>query len=480
MLANGRVACLIAGLLVGVLGLIALQRCGRLDLGMPSPQRSQPNVLLIVADDMRFDSLWIMKSLMAEAERGVTFSRAYVTTPLCCPSRASILTGRYARNHGVVANNPPQGGVQAFDDRSTLATWLQASGVRTGLVGRYLNGYASLSVPPGWSFWFGIWQASEAYGSYYDYRVNDNGVQRYFGSKPDAYSTRVLTEQALRFLEAEPTRPFMLMFAPRAPHGPATADPLDSGKTKGLELPPLPPSFDEEDVSDKPWAVRRLRRLNRDEHKEMEVFRGRQLETLLGLDRAVANILEALRADGRLERTWIIFTADNGLTLGEHRRELHKSCPYEECVRVPLVVIPPAGAPHPRVEEQLVANIDLARTVTDIVGIEPGGPVDGRSLVRLVNDASAPWRDALVIEMLKEDAQEKGLRFEAVRTSDRKYVRYPNGEEELYDEITDPYELQNLAGDSHWGAEKARLAERLSELLNGEAPAGDQRAARGS
>jgi N-acetylglucosamine-6-sulfatase len=462
------------------LGLALFARQVRPGAVATSANGSRPNVLLIVADDMRFDSLWVMKSLTAAAaQRGVTFSRAYVTTPLCCPSRASILTGRYARNHGVVANSPPQGGVQAFDDTSTLATWLQRSGIRTGLVGRYLNGYTSLGMPPGWSYWFAIWQASEAYGSYYDYRVNDNGTQRYFGSKPEAYSTRVLTEQSLRFLEQDRERPFMLMLAPRAPHGPATADPLDSGKSKGLELPPLPPSFDEEDVSDKPWAVRRLRRLNRDEHKDIEVFRGRQLETLMGLDRAIAALIEALRVDGRLEHTWVIFTADNGLTLGEHRRELHKSCPYEECVRVPLIVIPPEGASQPRVDDHLVANIDLAPTIADILRLEPGGPVDGRSLLPLINDPTTAWRDAVVIEMLKEDSQERGVRFEALRTSDSKYVRYPNGEEELYDEAADQYELQNLAGDSSWTAVKGSLAERLNELLNGDGPAPDQRASLG-
>jgi N-acetylglucosamine-6-sulfatase len=120
--------------------------------GPPGDSAPEENVLLVVADDMRFDSLWAMSALGRLAERGVTFTRAYATTPLCCPSRASILTGLYARHHGVLTNEPPSGGYEAFDDQSTLATWLHSAGVRNGLVGRYLNGYHSLNIPPGWDF----------------------------------------------------------------------------------------------------------------------------------------------------------------------------------------------------------------------------------------------------------------------------------------------------------------------------------------
>ena len=128
-----------------------------------APDAGRANVVLIVADDMRADSLWVMPTVLALAERGVSFSKAYVTTPLCCPSRASILTGLYARHHGVMRNSPPNGGVEAFDDRSTLATWLQGAGVRIGQVGRYLNGYRSMDIPPGWDFWFGVWDQGDQY-----------------------------------------------------------------------------------------------------------------------------------------------------------------------------------------------------------------------------------------------------------------------------------------------------------------------------
>src|SRR5439155_27050251 len=160
--------------------------------GSPRPRQ---NVLIVIADDMRSDGLWVMRSLNRLAERAILFTRYYDTTPLCCPSRATLLTGLYSHDHGVLANSPPQGGVEAFDDRSTLATWAQASGTRTGLVGRYLNGYASTDIPPGWDSGFAIWQATEGHGNYYDYRANDNGNRRYFGSRPENYSTRVIGQQ---------------------------------------------------------------------------------------------------------------------------------------------------------------------------------------------------------------------------------------------------------------------------------------------
>ena len=129
--------------------------------GSVSVDQAGPNVLLVVADDMRPDSLDAMPTVRELAGRGVTFTHSFVTTPVCCPSRASIMTGLYARHHGVLTNGPPLGGAERFDDRSTVATWLQATGVRTGLVGRYLNGYTSLAVPPGWDTWFAIWQSDD-------------------------------------------------------------------------------------------------------------------------------------------------------------------------------------------------------------------------------------------------------------------------------------------------------------------------------
>jgi N-acetylglucosamine-6-sulfatase len=446
---------------IGLVACTALALAGeaRAHRGPEGAAAVGPNVVLIVADDMRADSLWVMPALGRLADRGVTFTHAFATTPLCCPSRASILTGLYARHHGVLTNDPPSGGVEAFDDRSTLATWLQSAGVRTGLVGRYLNGYNSLAIPPGWDSWYALWQRGN---DYYGYRVNDHGVQRYFGAAPEVYSTRVLGGEALRFLEEDRGRPFLLVLTPRAPHSPATPDRLDSGALKGVDLP-VPPSYGEEDLSDKPSWVQQLGPLSEEDREELEDFRRRQLETLISVDLAIAAIVEALGADGRLGRTWLIFTSDNGLTLGEHGLGAGKACAYEECVRVPLVVVPPGGLPAPRADDRLVANIDLAPTIAAIMGVGPGAPVDGRNLLPLLGEAPAAWRDALVLEQWGDGSGGRG--FLGLRTPDRKYVRHENGEEELYDQATDPYELRNLRADPAWAEEAARLAGRLEALL---------------
>jgi arylsulfatase A-like enzyme len=416
-------------------------------------------VLLVVADDMRFDSLWAMSALAGLAQRGVTFTRAYATTPLCCPSRASILTGLYARHHGVLTNEPPEGGYEVFDDGSTLATWLHSAGVRTGLVGRYLNGYYSLDIPPGWDYWFAFWQWGN---HYYSFRVNDNGTRRYYPGKEEFYSTRVFGQQALRFLEQDLSRPFVLMLTPRAPHGPAIPDHLDAGTFKELELP-LSPSYDEADVSDKHRGIQARSPLQPEDKEDLELKRRRQLETLLSVDRVIASLVERLRSEGRLDRTWIIFTSDNGNMLGEHRLNDDKSCAYEECVRVPLVIVPPVNPAAGGVNHHLVANIDLAPTIAAIMGVEPPSQVDGVSLLPLLNAPAPAWRDALVLENFPGD--EDGT-FVGLRTADRKYVRYGTGEEELYDLASDPFELQSLSSDPAWADERAALAARLEFMLS--------------
>jgi N-acetylglucosamine-6-sulfatase len=173
-----------------------------------------PSIVLIVTDDQRADTLDVMPTVQSElADNGVTFTEAFVTNPLCCPSRASILTGQYSHSNGVFGNDPPNGGFAGFDDSATLATWLQAAGYRTALVGKYLNGYEGTYVPPGW----GEWHALSGGQSYYDYELNENGVLGEYGSEPADYSTDVLSAKAAAFVR-ETSGPLFLFFAPLAPH----------------------------------------------------------------------------------------------------------------------------------------------------------------------------------------------------------------------------------------------------------------------
>ena len=188
------------------------------------------------------------------AGHGISFERGYVSNPLCCPSRASILTGQYSHSNGVYTNQngQPHGGFRAFDDRSTVATWLDEAGYRTAMLGKYFNGYEGPYVPPGWDPWF----ATYVNGAFYDYLATDDGVVRTYGSDPADYGTTVLATEAVRFIESTPAdTPLFLYFAPHAPHEPAMAAPGDRRAYTDLGAW-RPPNYDEADVSDKPEYIR--------------------------------------------------------------------------------------------------------------------------------------------------------------------------------------------------------------------------------
>jgi arylsulfatase A-like enzyme len=398
-----------------------------------------PSVLLIVSDDQRFDTLWAMPVLTERvAAPGVTFPDAFVTNPLCCPSRASILTGNYSHTHLVYRQAPPFGRFEWFDDRSTLATWLHDAGYRTGLFGKYLDGYQHAAVtgyvPPGWDRWVAFVHSAQV-----DYSLTIDGeVHGYQGVQEHA--TEVLTDEVVSFIRGS-AGPVFVEFAPSVPHAPAIPSPGDESAFADLE-PARPPSFDEADVSDKPAWVRSLPRLTPERASEIDTFRQDQYRSLLGLDRAVGRILDALEETGRLDDTLIVFTSDNGILHGEHRWT-KKEAPYEEAIRVPLVLRWDAAGwrAGSRMPGTLALNIDLAPTIADAAGVTHP-PTDGRSLLPVLGD-DAPWRSDFLVEHL--EGTNPVPTYCAVRSVRWMYVRYTTGEEELYDLPIDPYELRNLA-----------------------------------
>ena len=429
-----------------------------------------PNLILIVTDDQRADTLRYMPNVeRLLVGHGVTFSRYYVTTSLCCPSRASLLTGQYSRHTGVFDNVGPHGGAVAFDDRSTLATWLAGDGYATALVGKYLNGYPSFGqcyFPPGWTRWDALDSEPEAH--YFDYTLNRGGTLVHYGDAVRDYSTTVLVRLATRFATSA-RRPFFLYLAPSSPHRPATRLPRD--ERLFAHLPPFrPPSFDERDVSDKPWRAR-VPPLSRTRIDEIDHVREHQLESLQALDRSIGSMVRALRRAGKLDHTVIAFTSDNGFLWGEHRL-LSKVWPYEESIRVPLVVRVP-WVHRPRIDDHLALNVDLAPTFADLAGVHPGLPQDGRSLVPLLRSRSVPWRHAFVEEWLGRADTDVGAPppFEAVHTDRYLWVQYANGWRELYDLRTDPFELRNLAADPRARDLRLRLQGELRRLLG--APPGE-------
>ena len=442
-------------------GLLAFALVGASLAGCTNAEGDKPSVVLIVTDDQRWDTLWAMPAVRRHlAGRGVTFTNAFVSNSLCCPSRATLLTGNYSHTTRVWHNVPPIGGFQRFRDRSTLATWLDRAGYHTGLFGKYLNGYPGRYIPPGWDKWVAFARSDDRLDLYHNYVLNIDGRFERFGSRPAAYSTNVLGAEAVRYILGT-EGPLFVYFAPYAPHRPMI--PAAEDRHRFSELPPhRPPSYDERDVSDKPKWIRRVPRLSETEKIHLDRARRRAGASLLSVDRAVEAILQALEATGRLENSLIIFTSDNGTLWGEHRY-VQKANPYEESTRVPFILRYDPVVDRPRTEERLVGNIDVAPTIAEVTGARKP-KVDGRSLVPLLRDPATEWRR----DFLLEHAHLPGFPPSScgLRSERYSYVRYNTGEEELYDLRRDPYQLTNLARDPRRRQSLGTFRSRLAELCD--------------
>ncbi len=434
---------------------------------------ARPNIVLVLTDDQRWDTVAGMATVEQElGGNGVTFTNAFAVNPLCCPSRATILTGRYSHSTMVYSNADQYGGVGWFDDDSTIATWLRDSGYRTGYMGKYLNGYGGnvlppsptrWFLPPGWDRWFGY------AGGYYDYNVNSDGFIIPFGTEEADYSTDVLAREAISFMDSSSGQPFFLVYAPYAPHVPA--DPPARYDEAFTDLPPWrPASFGETNVSDKPRWVRRLHPLTRKQRARIEELRRNQLASQFAIDDGVKAILGSLEASGRLGTTMIVFASDNGLLWGEHRLFNQKIAAYEESIRVPLIIRYDPLVKTPRSNKELVANVDLAPTFAAVAGI-PAPGAQGRSLLPLLTATPGDpprWRKRLVIEHRKGGplTNDEVPTYCAVRSNRFKYVVYSTHEEELYDLLVDPAELENRAGDPTLRATKFGLRADVRRLCN--------------
>lgn len=396
---------------------------------------------MIVSDDQRFGSMAHMP-LTRELifERGVRFPNAYVTTPVCCPSRASILTGDYAHTHGVRNNS---------DDllEPTVAQHLDLLGYRTGLVGKYLNSWDGRNRSE-----FDTW-VSFPYG---DARFEDPSLV-YGDSRPtrtEGYITDLLRDAALDFIDRADGsgEPFFLLFTPSAPHRPATPAEVDEGLPTHLALNKSP-AWNESDVSDKPAYVQETPPLNGSEIETLEAWSGRMTRSLASLDRAVAALVQHLEIRGLLEDTLVVYLSDNGFLWGEHRLKA-KDKPYQEAVRVPFAVRYPPLTDEGAALPALVANIDIAPTIYDVIGVTPPEPTDGRSLLPVLEGRSE-GRKALLLEGWPQ------TNWTAVHTGDVVYVDNDGQLNELYDLTKDPHQLDNLVATGT----QPELEERMQKLL---------------
>jgi N-acetylglucosamine-6-sulfatase len=445
----------------------------------PSPAATRrPNIVLVLADDMTLADYEAMPGLKALlTDRGVTFRQAFTSIALCCPSRASILTGQYAHNHGVVRNALPDGGFIAFLEKGreaeTVAVGLKTAGYRTALIGKYLNGYPAddpTHVPPGWDEWQALYgdENENRYGAYFNYTLNANGREVQYGSGEQDYETDVLARLASDFIRrtaVDPARPFFLYLSPSAPHLPATPAPRHAAAFPGASAPRVP-SFDEDDMSDKPAFMRGLPPLTDRDLRLLDRDYRTRLQSLLSLEDLVNNVLQALAASGQLENTYVFFFSDNGFLQGHHRFPSGKDVAYEEAIHMPLVVRGP-GVPPGTTREHMAMGIDLAPTFLSLAGVTVPASMDGRSLAPLLGASPPPlaeWRQEVLIEHFGTGRKGELGTYGAIRTADHKYVFYEaTGETELYDLRRDPYELDSVH-DSAPPAIYEPLARRLDVL----------------
>ena len=408
---------------------------------------AKPNIVFILADDMRKDDLKYMpKTRSVLKDKGMSFSNAFASNALCCPSRATIMRGQYSHNTRVWTNGGSSGGWQAYRDkglqRDNVATRLDSAGYRTALFGKYLNGYTDTAgTPRGWDRWFAHVNGID----YYDYQINDDGTIRHYGSNITAYEADVLANHAKAFIDTSANAgvPFFAYVAPYAPHkGKGRAKPVPAPRDRhtydGLKAP-RPPSFNEKNVSDKPSWIRQLPRLNDAKKAKIDRRHSSRAESLQAVDDLVAGVVGKLRDKGVMGNTYIFFTSDNGWHEGEHRIQGEKWRPYEEDVRMPLLVRGP-GVAAGRNATKLALNTDFLPTFTNLAGLQRPPYVDGRSLKPVLNGNPTAWRSAVLLEA----ARHFSPAYRGIRTSGgTKYVEYSGGAREFYKLDRDPYELND-------------------------------------
>ncbi|HEY2788246.1 MAG TPA: sulfatase [Gaiellales bacterium] len=414
----------------------------------------RPNIVVILTDDQRFDTLWAMPQVQSLlVDHGITFKNAFVTNSFCCPSRATILTGNFSHTTGIYGNAPPHGGAPDFrkygDDRSTIATWLHGAGYDTGLFGKYLNDYGGPYIPPGWTHWDTFNYAFR----YYGFQAYTNSQTQCSGRPSckvdygkNQYSTTVFGEAAAQFIRTAPAaKPLFVYYAPFAPHEPDVPATQYANRFQNLPLW-RPPNYDRVNAS-QPDYIKNRAPLTKRQVRLLAQFRRRQYATLLSVDDEVGSIVDALRASHRLSNTMIVFASDNGLAWGAHRLpSAEKRIPYDEATRVPFVVRYDPMTPTPRTDSHLIVNIDWAPTFAALASVSHPH-VEGRSFLPIVQGTtiSPPWRTSFLLENWDGSPKTLAPTYCGIRSTRYLYVRYGTGEEELYDQLHDPFDLHNVA-----------------------------------
>ena len=440
----------------------------------------KPNFIIILTDDLDYTLMPFMPNTnKLIGDQGANFINYFTPTPLCCPSRASTLRGQYAHNTQILANTPGfRGFYKQGMEAETLAVWLNKAGYNTSLVGKYLNGYpvpaGRTYIPPGWADWHSFIFKDDSEGFYFNYTLNENGTLKQYGNDPEDYSTDVFKNIGFNFINAshKQGKPFFLYLALYAPHGPSDPAPRHANMFDGLVFPKKP-SFAEADLSDKPSTTYAAAHSGDefDAYDADALFR-KHAQSVQAVDEMIPQLIDLLKQNSQLDNTYIIFTSDNGLHMGEHGLPAGKGFPYEEDIHVPFLIRGPGIAPGTKIP-QFAANLDIAPTLVDLAQARAADFIDGRSLVPLIHPQpgqNIQWRNSLLIEQGYPDNPGAALTFHGIRTDNFVYIEYADGELEYYDLINDPYELNNLASKLDQ-ATLAKLHVRVDQLKNCQAQA---------
>lgn len=512
----------------------------------PVSASARPNVLVVMADDMSYDNLKFMpKTRSFFQKNGTSFTRSYVSFPLCCPARATFLTGQLAHNHKVNSVFSPENYI-GWDSRDNhLGAWMQKAGYKTGLSGKYLNGYGQLNpgeVPQGWDDWHG--SVDETTIDAFNVRLNHNGriqsygdadwvartfafsevvgrgdvildypglvsqINTHFLSRPRPwtfgttekknYTTFLEGSYARAFMKKHKGKKWFSWYTPPSQHREDVAEQANMGRSiginprvpepylsrvKNLELP-RPPAFAEKDMSDKRAALQPHPPRDGKPYlmpntlspecvgcmdKLTDYYRGRAGASM-ALDDEMGRIFKDLQSSGQLKKTVIIFTSDNGWLMGQHNLNGNKYLPYEESVRVPLLISGP-GFPRGKRSSLLISNADLNPTITSLTGVRAERRPDGADIRELLSGKVR--RSAVPLEATRKMFVKPGnfpnqesVPYYGVRTRDFMYAHYPDTDEvELYDMRTDPYQMNNVAYKPAY-QEKVKQLERLSLSLS--------------
>lgn len=466
---------LLVGVLAVLLGTAGLSSYGQAQ-DLPA---TGPNVIVLMTDDMRLDDLGYMpNTLRLLADRGASFPQMVSPYPLCCPARAELLTGQFSHNNGVQGNSWPRGGYYRLDGSNTLPVWLHANGYQTAFMGKYLNQYGDRDpreVPPGWDDWNG--SVKHIYN--YDNLVmnQDGDLVGYHGIYQTDLFDQAEQQMVSRFAQSD--RPFFLWMSYIAPHAECSTRGVPRSVRRGCwhapeaeigdqgrfsRLPPLHnPAINERDMSDKGAFMRRLPRLSAHQMAVEDAERTARLRSLQSVDRAVAHLVATLRRTGEYDDTYIVFTSDNGIQLGEHRWRF-KVLGYEPSVRVPLIISGP-GIPAGVVRHQQVSTVDLTATIADMTRTTPGLRQDGESLLPLATGRQPDGRNrVLPLEAGPLDNTSPGWLYHGIRSDRYTLLRWHNGDVELYDRRHDPYEVASVAGRPSYAAVQTRLTSLLDRL----------------